>query len=160
MGTYAFDSTASIDRVLEINPDLIYLLSSMIWGGFGGVIGAIFALIKHVAQDQDYDKQHNIWYINSPLMGLGVGTATFLLLRAGLLSLLGPEGGIVSPIVIYILALLGGYQHNVFTDIVKRMVNVFQVEDKTQKSGPPKQSQPVKAEAEKPVSDEPEKPAG
>ncbi len=146
MGSYAFDSTQSLNRALQINPDLIYLLSSMIWGSFGGVMGAIFALIKHVAVEQDFDKQHNIWYINSPLMGLGVGTATFLILRAGLLSLLGPEGGIVSPIVIYILALLGGYQHNVFTDIVKRMIQVFQVKDPTEKPKTPSQSQPVKPE--------------
>lgn len=134
LGDVAFASSSTLEQVGRFPPDLSYLVSSMIWGGFGGVISAIFALIKHTAREQDFDIQHNIWYIYSPLMGIGVGAAVFLFLRAGLLSLLGPGEGISSPIIIYILSLLSGYQHNVFTDIVRRMLQAFQVEEPSTKT--------------------------
>jgi len=109
--------------------DLIYLIGSMIWGGLGGVIGAWYALVKHIAIEQDFDKQHSIWYLNSPIMGIGVGAVVYAILRAGLLSIMGPTESIASPFVIYLLAWLAGYQQNVFTEIVKRILKVFKLED-------------------------------
>lgn len=109
--------------------DFIYLLGSVVWGCLGGVIGALFALIKHVSTEQDFDRQHTLWYINSPLMGIGLGAVVFIIMRIGLLSLtIGSSPQIGSPLVIYIFAWLCGYQHNVFTDIVKRVLKVFESE--------------------------------
>jgi hypothetical protein len=113
---------------------LTYLVGCMAWGGLGGVVGAWLALVKHIAQDQDFDKQHTMWYLNSPLMGLGVGAFIYLIMGAGLLSLTGGANQpISSPLVIYVLAWLAGYQHNIFTDIVKRLLKVFEIQPKTLK---------------------------
>lgn len=126
--------------------DLQYVIASMISGGIGGVMGAWFALVKHMAQDQDFDKQHSVWYLNSPLMGLGIGAFVYMVMRAGLISLTGSTSQtIASPYIIYVLAWLGGYQHNVFTVLVKRVIKVF-VEPSTS------------AEESKPVSKEPAAP--
>jgi hypothetical protein len=119
-GQHVFDSNAS---------DFIYLLGSVVWGCLGGVMGALFALIIHVSKDQDFDRQFTLWYINSPMMGMGIGAVVFTIMRVGLLSLtMSGSQQIGSPIVIYILSWLCGYQHNVFTDIVKRVLKVFESE--------------------------------
>jgi hypothetical protein len=107
----------------------IYLLGSMVWGGFGGVISALYALILHIAHRQDFDKQHLVWYYYSPIMGIGMGAAVYLIMQVGLLSLIGTEGKIASPIIIYVLAFLCGFQHNVFTELIKRVLKVFEVEE-------------------------------
>jgi hypothetical protein len=126
LGTQAFAQGAS---------DLVYLAGSMAWGCLGGVIGAWYALVKHIARDQDFDPQHRMWYFNSPLMGIGVGAVVFAILRAGLLSVTGPGQSIASPFIIYIIAWLAGYQHNVFTDLVQRILKVFKIEEETKVEG-------------------------
>jgi hypothetical protein len=73
-----------------------------------------------------------MWYIASPIVGYGVGAVIFLIIRAGLLSLTGP-GDISSPTIMYILAWLGGYQQNVFTDLLKRILKLFEVGNKDEK---------------------------
>lgn len=116
--------------------DFIYLLGSVVWGCLGGVLGALFSLNKHISTDQDFERQHSMWYILSPMMGLGIGAVIFIIMRVGLLSLtMGGSQQIASPMVIYILSWLGGYQHNVFTDIVKRVLKAFENE-----SSPPKET--------------------
>jgi len=109
--------------------DFIYLLGSVVWGCLGGVMGALISLTKHISGEQDFDRQHTMWYIISPMMGMGIGAVIFIILRVGLLSLtMGGSQQIASPMVIFILSWLGGYQHNVFTDIVKRLLKVFESE--------------------------------
>lgn len=112
-----------------LSQEVVFLLGSMIWGGLGGVIGAWLSLVKHISKDQDFDRQHTLWYINSPVMGIGVGAVIYLILRAGLLSISGPTQEITSPLAIYLLAWLAGYQQNVFTSLVKRILKVFAIEE-------------------------------
>ncbi len=109
----------------------ILLAGSMIWGGLGGVVGALLPLIKHFSVKQDYSTQHTWWYLSSPLVGAAMGAFVHLMLSAGLLSL--SSGNLSSPLVIYIFAGLAGYQHNVFTDLIKRLLKVLAVsESKTE----------------------------
>ncbi len=129
LGPEAFTSAAAFGASGR-RDEIVYLLGSMVWGGLGGVIGAWLSLIRHISRDQDFDRQHSIWYINSPIMGIGVGAVIYLVLRAGLLSITGPGQDISSPLIIYLLAWLTGYQQNVFTGIVKRMLKVFEIEER------------------------------
>ena len=107
-----------------VGTPFIYIMSSMVWGGIGGVTGALLALIRHITKYQDFDIQHRMWYIGSPVMGMVVGLFIYGSIQVGLLSL--TNGNINSPFIIYILSWLGGYQHNVFTDMVKRMLKAFE----------------------------------
>ncbi len=129
LGPEAFTSAAAFGASGR-RGEVVYLLGSMVWGGLGGVIGAWLSLIRHISRDQDFDRQHTMWYINSPIMGIGVGAVIYLTLRAGLLSITGPNQDITSPLIIYLLAWLTGYQQNVFTGIVKRMLKVFEIEER------------------------------
>jgi hypothetical protein len=122
-------SAAFASAKMEGTPDQTYLLTSMVWGGFGGVIGALLALIKHIAIDQDFDKQHTWWYFSSPTMGVGMGAVVYLFLHVGLFSIVGADTDIASPLVIYVFAWLAGYQQNIFTDLVKRMMKTLMGDD-------------------------------
>lgn len=117
-----FRSTALVPG----SSDLTYLAVSILVGGFGGVMGSWISLVKHIAIDQDFENQHAIWYYTSPLMGLGVGAFIFMVMRVGFISLMSTDANISSPYLFYILSFLGGYQHNIFTDMVKRVLKVFE----------------------------------
>jgi hypothetical protein len=107
----------------------VYILASMVWGGVGGITGALLALLRHISRDKDFDIRHRLWYLSSPLMGMVVGLFIFAALQVGVISISGSEA-VQSPFIIYLLAWLGGYQHNVFTDIVKRLLKVFELGEK------------------------------
>ncbi|MEA3350586.1 MAG: hypothetical protein U9Q82_08205 [Chloroflexota bacterium] len=118
MGDQLFASTAT---------RLTYLIGSMIWGGIGGAVGAVLPLIKHFSEDQDFSKQHSWWYYASPFTGTAMGAIIYLFVSAGVLSM--AAGDIESPVIIYIMAGLSGYQHNIFTDLIKRMLKVLDLGD-------------------------------
>jgi len=61
--------------------------NTLIWGGIGGVVGALYSLHWHVAEKQDFDKQHNMWYIVQPFMGLILGGIIYLVIATGFLAL-------------------------------------------------------------------------
>lgn len=61
--------------------------ATFVWGGIGGVVGALYILWMHVSERQDFERQHVMWYIIQPIMGLILGGVTFLIIYTGLLSL-------------------------------------------------------------------------
>jgi hypothetical protein len=61
--------------------------ATFVWGGIGGVVGALYILWTHVSERQDFERQHVMWYIIQPIMGLILGGVTFLIIYTGLLSL-------------------------------------------------------------------------
>jgi uncharacterized membrane protein (DUF485 family) len=65
--------------------------STFVWGGIGGVVGAMYTLWTHVSERQDFERQHVMWYIAQPIMGLILGGVTFLIINTGLLSLQGGQ---------------------------------------------------------------------
>ena len=108
-------------------PLLAILAGSMIFGGIGGIIGAVLPLIKHISEDQDFSKRYTSWYVYSPFIGVAMGTIIFVILSAGVLSISAGSSSITLPYIIYIVAGLAGYQHNVFTELAKRMLKVLQI---------------------------------
>lgn len=122
--------------IAEVN--LVHLLSSLIWGGLGGVVGALYALWKHVAKEQDFDPQYTMWYLTNPVLGVMLGGFVFLVIQAGFFSLTaGVEPGlnIRSAFVIYVLAWISGFKQNVVYEIVRRILDVFRVETPAPTSG-------------------------
>ncbi len=104
---------------------LTMLAGSMIWGGMGGIIGALLPLIKHFSTDRDFARSHVWWYITSPFVGSVMGAVIYLVMSSGLISIAGG-----SSIITYILAGLAGYQHNVFTDLVKQLLKKLELKPK------------------------------
>lgn len=61
--------------------------NTMLWGGIGGVVGALYSLHWHVAELQDFDRQYSLWYVVQPLMGVILGGIIHLVIVTGLLAL-------------------------------------------------------------------------
>ena len=134
LGSPAFTSGPRA-QLLNLPDDYIYLLATMTWGALGGVIGAMLALVKHIAWEQNFDRQHSMWYLTSPITGMAIGAVIFLTIRAGLLSITGAGEAIHSPLIIYLVACLAGYQQNVFTRLVKRLLQSFRLDDEDSAAG-------------------------
>ncbi len=110
---------------------LVVALKSVIWGGLGGVTGALYALWRHVAREQDFDKQYTMWYITNPIMGLALGAFVYLVIQAGLFSLTaGAQQNISSAAMVFVLAWITGFQQNVAYDMVRRILQLFRIEEK------------------------------
>jgi len=115
---------------------LILGLKSSIWGGLGGVTGALYALWRHIAQEQDFDPQHTIWYLASPPLGMVLGAFAFLAIQAGLFSLTaGADSRIHSAAMVFLLAWMSGFQQNVVYNIVRRILQTFRLDDKDDTDG-------------------------
>ena len=56
-----------------------------------------------------------------------MGAIIYLFMMLGSLSI--TSGEISSPVITYILAGLAGYQHKVFTNLVKRMLKVLEFDE-------------------------------
>jgi len=124
----------------EMGPDsvqwLILGLKSALWGGLGGVAGALYALWRHIAQKQDFDPQHTIWYLTSPPMGTVLGAFAFLAVQTGLFSLTGgADSRIHSAAMVFLLAWVSGFQQNVVYNIVRRILQTFRLDDQNDTDG-------------------------
>lgn len=111
--------------------DLVQFINTLMWGGFGGVVGALYALWKHIASEQDFDPQYYLWYLTNPLLGVALGAFVFLVFQAGFFSLTaGIEEAVTirSALVIYVFAWVSGFKQNVVYEIVRRILDVFRVE--------------------------------
>ncbi|GIV66111.1 MAG: hypothetical protein KatS3mg047_0504 [Bellilinea sp.] len=111
--------------------NLVQFINTLLWGGFGGVVGAFYALWKHVAAEQDFDPQYALWYVTNPLLGIALGAFVFLVFQAGFFSLTaGTEESVAirSALVIYVFAWVSGFKQNVVYEIVRRILDVFRVE--------------------------------
>ncbi len=151
-GFYALNIHESLavfrEAIIFNTVDFVQFLNSLIWGSLGGIVGALFALWKHIASDQDFDPQYSLWYITTPILGIGLGAFVFLVVQAGFFSLTaGGEGGeiIRSALIIYVLAWICGFKQNVVYEIVRRILDVFRVNTEDQKKTP---AAPVEAQPE------------
>ncbi|NTU75038.1 MAG: hypothetical protein HGA86_02840 [Anaerolineaceae bacterium] len=111
-----------------IDPNQFF--NSLVWGGLGGVVGALYALWKHTAEEQDFDPQYSLWYLTNPILGVALGGFVFMIIQAGFFSLTnGSSSGqqIESAAIIYVLAWICGFKQNVVYEIVRRILDVFKV---------------------------------
>ncbi|MBI3159259.1 MAG: hypothetical protein HYZ26_06640 [Chloroflexi bacterium] len=115
-----------------LEPTLLFAINGAAWGGLGGIVGAIYALWRHVTHEMDFSKSYSLWYITNPIMGIFLGVVMYLIMLAGLFSLtLGSDAGeISSPFVIYVVAFIVGYRQNVAWDLIRRIIKaLFQLND-------------------------------
>ncbi len=121
---YKETANAALESVLW----LVNGVKSTLWGGLGGVTGALYALWRHVARDQDFDPQYRMWYYTNPIMGVVLGAFIYLVMEAGIISMTTVQkSGEIAAAPIFVLAWLSGFQQNVAYDIVRRLLKVFQV---------------------------------
>ncbi len=105
------------------------ILNTMLWGGIGGVVGALYALWYHIADRQDFDKHYSMWYYVQPLMGLVLGAITFLILAGGFLivqvNLADANAATGARLIPYLVAVLAGFKQDFVYEQLERVVSIF-----------------------------------
>lgn len=112
--------------------DIQRLWLTTMFGGGGGVLAAIWSLKRHIADLQDFDSQHLMWYITTPLNGAMLGVLLYLASRAGLL--ISGEDPVIE-YLLYAVALAVGFRQNVIYDIIRRLLAVLQTSDDSATTG-------------------------
>jgi len=107
--------------------DVFPFWNTLMWGGIGGIIGALYALWWHVSDQQDFDRQYLMWYLVQPIMGVVLGGIVFLLLTGGFLLLQikpsDPNAG--ARLLPYLVAVLAGFRQNFIYNQLDRLIGLF-----------------------------------
>jgi hypothetical protein len=106
------------------NVRLADVWNTIVWGGLGGVTGALYGLWVHVADKKDFDVEYSMWYYANPLMGMMLGAFIYVLVMSGVLTFLQS-----SPMVMYILAWVVGFQQNVAFKLVNNVLKRLAPDD-------------------------------
>jgi hypothetical protein len=109
--------------------DMEVFLSTMIWGGIGGVVAVLYSLFKHVGQ-RDFDTHFGLSYIGKPFLGLIIGATVYmafsLLIRTLGIFPVTVEGTAqvalpsLAPGVMYLVAWVGGFKENRIFELMDR----------------------------------------
>jgi hypothetical protein len=111
--------------------DMEVFLTTMIWGGIGGVVSILYSLFKHVGQ-RDFDAHYKLSYLGKPFLGVILGATVYMVFNLVLRTLgilpAGLEGaeGIadsaftVAPGVLYLIAWASGFKENTIFELVDR----------------------------------------
>jgi hypothetical protein len=107
--------------------DLFPFWSTLMWGGIGGIIGALYALWWHVSDQQDFERQYLMWYLVQPIMGVVLGGIVFLLLTGGflLLQVKPSDANAGARLVPYLVAVLAGFRQNFIYGQFDRLIVLF-----------------------------------
>jgi hypothetical protein len=121
----AQSGVANEDALLNIYP----ILNTMIWGGIGGVVGALYSLWWHISEQQDFDRHYLTWYLVQPLLGLVLGGIVFLLMAGGFLllqvNLQDPNAATAARLLPYLTAVLAGFRQNFVYEQFNRLMALF-----------------------------------
>ena len=117
--------------------DMEVFVTTMIWGGIGGVVSILYSLFMHVGQ-RDFDPHYKLSYLGKPFLGVILGATTYMVFNLVLRTLgilpAGLEGaeGIadtaftVAPGVLYLIAWASGFKENTIFELVDRtMKRIF-----------------------------------
>ena len=111
--------------------DMEVFLTTMIWGGIGGVVSILYSLFKHVGQ-RDFDPHYKLSYLGKPFLGVILGATTYMIFNLVLRTLgILPAGleaaeGVadtaftVAPGVLYLTAWASGFKENTIFELVER----------------------------------------
>lgn len=105
------------------------LLSTLAWGGIGGVTGALWSLHYHVSVVRDFDKAENLWYIEQPILGMVLGGIVYLIMAAGFLvvqvDLSSPQAALGAKLLPAAVAVVAGFRQNMVLDLIDRVVSLL-----------------------------------
>ncbi len=109
--------------------DLFLGVSTALWGGLGGVVGAMYSLWRHVSLKQDFNPQHKMWYYTQPIMGIPIGVVIFLIVRIGIGFTVEGVLDFASPYAIYMMAWIAGFQQNILYEIIRQILKLFRIQN-------------------------------
>ena len=100
--------------------------ASIMWGGIGGLIGAMYHLWWHVSKLEDFDKSYTMWYVVQPVMGAVLGGLMYLIMAAGLLAMnIVPQEKDVIHALPLVLAAIAGFRQVYVYELLDRLVKSF-----------------------------------
>jgi hypothetical protein len=124
--------TAWIGYFLGVAPDserlnwAVLFLSTLAWGGIGGVTCALWSLYYHVSVQRDYDPIENLWYYSQPVLGMVLGGIVFLIMGAGFLivqvDLSGTDAALGARLLPAAIAVIAGFRQTVVLDLIERAI--------------------------------------
>ncbi len=119
--------------------NLYPVVNTMMWGGIGGVVGALYTLWWHISQEQDFNRHYMMWYLVQPLMGVVLGGITFLVLAGGFLilnvSLSDAQASEGARLLPYLAAVLAGFRQNFIYEQLERLITLFTPASRKESSG-------------------------
>ncbi len=107
---------------------LLPLLNTSLWGGIGGVVGAMYSLWWHVSDQQDFNPQHNLWYLTQPIMGFILGAVVYLIIGSGFLAVQGSMPTVGNDVMQYfpaLVAALGGFRQKFAYELFDRLMQAI-----------------------------------
>lgn len=99
-----------------------------LFGGLGGVVGALWVLLKHIVRKRDFDPIHTPWYVVNPFMGIALGVITYLLVRVSDALLTGDPllvEGTQTLFGLYALCAIVGFKQNVLWALADRVIKAI-----------------------------------
>jgi hypothetical protein len=105
------------------------IVNTMMWGGVGGVVGALYSLWWHISEQQDFDRHYLTWYLVQPILGLVLGGIVFLLMAGGFLllqvNLQDPNAATAARLLPNLTAVLAGFRQNFVYEQFNRLISLF-----------------------------------
>ncbi|MEJ5198628.1 MAG: hypothetical protein WHX53_06870, partial [Anaerolineae bacterium] len=107
--------------------DIFPFWNTLMWGGIGGIVGALYALWWHISDQQDFDRHYLMWYLVQPVMGMVLGGIVFLLFTGGFLlfQVKPADENVGARLVPYLVAVLAGFRQNFIYEQFDRLVSLF-----------------------------------
>ncbi len=104
-------------------------LSTLLWGGIGGVVSALWSLHWHISSQLDFDRDYILWYLEQPLLGIVLGGIIYLIMGTGFLALqtnLASEpANLGARMLPSTIAFVGGFRQNLVYSLIDRIVQLI-----------------------------------
>jgi len=105
----------------------VLFLSTLAWGGIGGITCALWSLYHHISVMRDYDPVENLWYYSQPMLGMVLGGIVFLIMGAGFLAIqvdlsAQPSAALGARLLPAAVAVIAGFRQNMVLDLIERII--------------------------------------
>jgi hypothetical protein len=116
-------------------PELFPAWGSMMAGGIGGVICALWSLWYHMSDQQDYDSQHNLWYLAQPLQGMVLGIVVYFVFAAGFLAvntdITSADAGKAAKYIPWVISAVAGIRQTLIYEMLDRIIGAISPKSKS-----------------------------
>lgn len=125
----------------------VLFLSTLAWGGIGGVTSALWSLYYHISIQRDYDPVENLWYYSQPVLGMVLGGIVFLIMGAGFLvvqvDLAGQDAALGARLLPAAVAVIAGFRQTVVLDLIERAIALIAPSKSDDATLPTPPSEPI-----------------
>jgi len=109
--------------------DIFPVWGTMLVGGIGGVICALWSMWWHVSDQQDYDPQYNLWYMVQPIQGMVLGIIVYLIIAGGFLAMQtdisSPQAGKAAQYFPWLIAAIAGIRQTFVYELLDRIIRII-----------------------------------